>query len=404
MRELVICALLMWATSSTAAAQQSSWSTSRERPALWQIISVDRTGEPLWPYGAEDVAGDGLSAFQPDEAASDVRSVYADATADRLWLRAYLASGATPSALLSTFFFLDTDARTDTGGPAQGQAIDPSLSGDPTAGGYERVFGVRGDGSAIGAFSWDAAQRSWVALTARAGELRTEAGRARDPLLLGAPEHGYVQLDALHALASVSASCGARIFVRTRSAGATPRAFGDDDRTAVACRAQADVYGDPNVLRSASCRADNECPSSGRCRDGVCLWAYECTAASDCPSGQSCSNNQCVLTPGRACSAAAECGGLLCESGACVACSESGTRACGGGLACSPDGRCVDPGRFVPRDGEGIGEVQGGAFSCAAGPRASGGALGLMLLSASLLWLRRRKSQPGVVKQARWSR
>jgi hypothetical protein len=378
----------------TASARAQTWSLARSGPVLWQITSLDRSGEPGWPYGAEDIAGDGVAAFGADEAAADLRSAYADADGERLWLRAYVAATTGPTTSLVTFFFIDTDGRVDTGGPADGDALEPSLGDDPTRRGYERALGVRGDGTALGAWDWSVQQRVWLPLTLKPTDLRAEAGRARDPLAIGAAEHGYVQVDAQHTVSGLDASCGGTIFVRTRNLAAAPRAFGDDDRAAQ-CRLPADVYGDPVVLRDFTCRSDVECPASGRCRGGVCLFAYECTAATDCPVGTHCTVNRCVRVVDQGCTTSRDCNGLLCEGGACVACADVGQRACGAGLSCSPNGACIDPDSFEPgaAGNGGPGKVQGGAFSCST---RTGGYAPWSLVWTALalgLWWRRKDRQ-----------
>lgn len=382
--------------SLTGSAHAQTWSSTRTGPALWQISSLDRTGEPGWPYGAEDVAGDGLTVFDVDEAGADVRSVYADADAQRLWLRAYVAATNAPTVSLAAFFFIDTDGRSDTGGAADSDVLEPSLGDDPTQRGYERALGVRGDGMPLGAWEWNAQQKAWAPLNLKNADVRTEAGRARDPLSIGGVEHGYLQVDAQHAISGLNASCGGTIFVRTRNLAAAPRAFGDDDRAAL-CRAPADGYGDPVILRDFTCKADSECPASGRCRSGVCLFAYECTTATDCPTGTRCTVNRCVRAVDQTCTTGRDCNGLLCESGACVACNDVGARACGAGLVCSPNGTCVDPDSFEPGSAGngGPGKVQGGAFSCSALAGADArGSLTLFSLALCLLWRRRTRPRP----------
>lgn len=394
-----LLALAAAITSVPGSAHAQTWTESRTEPRLWQITSLDRTGEPGWPYGAEDVAGDGLAVFSPDEGATDVRSVYADADGERLWLRAYVAATDRPTASLSTYFFIDTDGRGDTGGPADGDVLEPSLGDDPTRRGYERALGVRGDGTSPLAWEWNAQQRAWVPLAIKPADVRAEAGRARDPLSIGVVEHGYVQVDTLHAISGLDASCGGTIFVRTRNLAAAPRAFGDDDRAAL-CRVPSDVYGDPVVLRDSTCRTDAECPANGRCRSGVCLFAYECSTARDCPPGSRCTVNRCERVETQPCSASRDCNGLVCEGGACVACSEVGARACGAGLVCSPNGACVDPDAFEPGSG-GPGKVQGGAFSCAAVPAASAhGSFAGLALALCLWWRRKTRPRPARSREA----
>lgn len=381
-RALWICALLVVIASlSQSTARAQTWSSGQMRPRLFQIVAIDRAGDADWPYQREDIAGDGLVTFANEEASADLRTVYADATLERLWLRAYVASPNAPGPMVRAFFFLDTDARAGTGGPARGDALDPKLGPDESGGGYERAFAVRGDGTLVGVWEWSALSRVWVPLAVGPNEVRAEAGRARDPLALGLVDRGYFQVDVAHAVSQLDASCGAQLFVRTRYEGA--RSFGDDVREESACRAPLDVYGDPVIVRSFACRADNECPLDGRCREGVCLFAYDCEGNGDCPSGHACTANRCVRTSDRTCTTSAECDGLVCDGGRCVACAELGARACGADLACSPNGSCVDPGAFVP---SGAGRVQGGAFHCAA--RGGSWSHALWLLGA--LWLTRR--------------
>jgi len=397
MRAILIALLLGAALASHAgSAHAQTWGSGRSGPVLWQITSVDQSGEPGWPYGAEDIAADGVSAFLADEASADVRTVYADADAERLWLRAYVAAGTAPLASVVAFFFIDTDGRNDTGGAADGDVLEPTLSDDPTRGGYERALAVRGDGKALGAWDWSAQQRVWLPLSPRPSGLRAEVGRARDPIVLGAVEHGYLQVDAEHAISGLNASCGGTIFVRTRNLAAAPRAFGDDDRAAL-CTVAADAYGDPVILRSYACRSDAECPSGGRCREGVCLFAYACATATDCPSGSRCSDNRCLRAVEQTCASGADCSGQACESGACVACTETGPRACSAGLSCSPNGTCVDPGAFEPGANWGPGKVQGGAFSCSASAQ-EGSPWSLSLAVLALFLLARRRLGPRLLR------
>ena len=138
MRFTAIVALLCGLIPAAGVAAQT-WSAERMRPPLWQINSVDASGEPSWPYGSEDIAGDGVGAYEDDEAGADLRSVYADADGERLWLRAYVSGETEPAPELVAFFFLDIDDRTDMGGDAAGPPLWPEWTADPSAGGYERV-------------------------------------------------------------------------------------------------------------------------------------------------------------------------------------------------------------------------------------------------------------------------
>lgn len=379
----LLLALLL--VSSPAYAQ--SWSAARARPALYQIIAIDRTGELAWPYGLEDVAGDGLAAQLEDEASVDLRTVYADANEERLFLRAYVVSTRAPTVRLNAFFFLDVDGDTRTGGRATGEPFVPQLGADPSEGGYERALAVRGDGTVLGAWGFDQATRAWSALDLTPDALRGEAGVARDPLQLGVLDHGYAQVSAAHALSGLNATCGGRIFVRLRHEEGM-RSLSDETRDEVACRAPLDAYGDPNVVRAFRCTSDAQCPNGGRCRDDVCLWAYDCGGDGDCRVGERCTQGRCVPGADVSCTSDAQCDGLVCEAGRCVACAEGGPESCAGGDACSPSGRCVDTRDFVPTGSD---RVQGGAFHCAAEPSA-GGLFALLPSLAALLWQRRRSA------------
>src|SRR5687767_8607530 len=96
MRATFVVATLLSLALPVGRVAAQSWSAPRGRPVLWQISSVDASGEQGWPYGREDVAGDGLDSFESDEAATDLRTVYADADADELWIRAYVAATGAP--------------------------------------------------------------------------------------------------------------------------------------------------------------------------------------------------------------------------------------------------------------------------------------------------------------------
>lgn len=344
-------------------ASAQTWTSIRGRPALFQVVAIDRTGEPGWPYGREDVADDGLDRLDADEAQTDLRSVYADVDAQRLWLRAYFVSGVAPTAAVTAVFFLDTDGRAATGGPPHGPLFEPLLGLDRSEGGYERALAVTGDGRLRAALLWDPLNSVWALVEPAPTVVRTESGRAIDPLGLGLPEHGYVQVDLTHEAAGIDASCAARILVRVRHE-AERRVFTDRTAEDFPCRRPADVYGDPDVVREFGCRVDAECPAGGRCREGVCLFAYECSRGEDCRTNERCVANRCVLNVDRACTTSSECDGLVCDSGRCTACIEGGAQSCSPGTYCSPNGSCVDPDDFEPSDGRG--RVQGGAFHCAA--------------------------------------
>jgi hypothetical protein len=389
--------LLVLANAHAAAAQ--SWSGSQQDPLLFQIVAVDRSGEAGFPHGREDVAGDGLAAFEDDEAGSDLRSVYADADASRLWLRAYLAATGTPAMTLRTFFFIDSDARDGTGGPAQGAELDQALADDPTPGGYERAIGVSGDGTISGVFEWSTELRRWTENTSfRPPDVRVEAGVGNDPLLFFSLQHGYVQLSLAHSLSGLSQSCGSTLFVRLLNELSPTRTLADDALEKFACRAEQDAYGDPVILQPPDgCGGDDQCPGESVCRDDVCLISYACANDAACPDDHRCDAGACVRVVSGSCDDAADCSGLVCEAGSCVACSESGARACASGRYCAPDGSCRDPDTVGEESGgeEGAsepGKVRGGAFSCAStSSRARVSAWLLALLAAPLLVRARRR-------------
>jgi hypothetical protein len=386
-------AVMIVLAAATASAQ--TWSSQRERPALWQIISVDATGEPGWPYGDEDIAKDGAATFLIDEARTDLRTTYADADANRLWLRSYVSADEMGPDLVA-FFFVDADLNTKSGGPALSDVVWPLFESDPSAGGYEYVVGVRGDGSLLGHYRWNASTRLFEAQAVKPNTIAAAAGRDQDPILIGRPSHGYVQVAIDHALSQLDQNCHARIYVRLWN-DVPSRAFGDDDLGPAACRPEENAYGDPLVLQPDRCTSDADCPAGGRCEGEVCLFTYSCD---DCRDGEVCEGSKCVREVVASCTDDADCDGLVCESGACVACTESGARACDSGRLCSPDGSCVTPEETTGDSGDqnsDDGGVRGGAFHCSAAPGpamlASLPSLGWLL---ALAWLparlaRRRK-------------
>ncbi len=389
---VVLLATLSAAVATRAQAQ--SWAGGREDPALFQVVAIDRTGESDFPYGREDVAGDGLGTFSAAEAGADLRTMYASAEPMQLWLRAYLAGNAAPRPSLRAFFFIDTDARASSGGPAQGTELDEQLPDDPTTGGYERAISLRGNGMVLGVFEWNASMRSWLEVTGvRAEDARGEAGLAADPLEIGAQQHGYLQVALAHSLSGLTQSCGGTLFVRVLDDGPAMRTFADDAPERFACQADTDDREVPVVLRPDGCDTDAQCPSDGVCRAGACLFTFACTDAADCPSGYECTQGRCVRTVSGSCQSAADCDGLVCADGSCVTCSASGERACASGLTCAPDGSCVDPGDLGGAGGGTAsppGKVRGGAFSCALGASGPRSSLALVLAVAAIALLRRR--------------
>jgi hypothetical protein len=402
----VVCCLLAAVMPQPAAAQ--TWSLLRVRPSLFEIIAVDPTSEARWPFGSEDVAGDGLSTPTNEEASVDIRSVYADARAGRLWLRAYVSAKTASSTTALTFFFIDSDQRLDTGGKAQGSELWPALSDDPSKGGYDLAIGMRADATLIGVFSWDATMKQWIARKNPEQVASAERKVARDPLRLIGDEHAYSQITLDLAEAKLDERCLANIFVRTQNDQPGKLAYGDVvDSFAMTCRPRLNAYGDPELLHSDRCTTDDTCPGGGRCRDGICLFGYECNDDAACQSDQRCTGGVCVHYVNQTCSSNADCSGSICQAGQCVACSESGARACSGDDVCAPDGRCLAPSAaYSGGDNHGSGalasgeRVQGGAFSCSL-TQAAGGFTCVWLILLPLAWrrtdrrLRRLRSERG---------
>jgi len=377
------------ATCALPVHAQSRWSPPYSSPSLWQIIAVDESGEPGWPYGSEDIAGDGLVSFEDDEAETDLRTVYADADADRLWIRAYFATERAPSDGVIVYFFIDSDDRDDTGGDAEADELWPELTADPTSGGYEHAIAARSDATVEGAWRWNAQAGRWDALMPPLTDGSVDIGAEHDPIQIGGPVYGFVQLAFAHDVTGLDSSCNGNIFVRTWHDSAPNRAFGDDDDGARTCRPTLDIFGDPDVLREPGCDQDDDCPVGGRCRERVCLFAYDCSGTGECLEGHRCTAGACVRVVDRSCDADSDCFGLVCRAGDCVACAENGAQACEDALLCSPNGQCVDPERGAPAGGNGgggggsgssgrggaggasggmtpPGKVRGGAFQCAA--------------------------------------
>jgi hypothetical protein len=399
-----VCAL---ALAQPAAAQ--TWSLSRQRPSLFEIIAVDPISEARWVFGSEDLAWDGQVTTRDSEAGVDLRSVYADARAGRLWLRAYVAAkSASSSTTAVTFFFIDADQQVNTGGPAQGQELWPALTKDPSRAGYELALGVHADGTLLGVFSWDAALQLWAAAKKPDQVATAERGMARDPLRLFGDDHAYAQVSVDLSDAKLDERCLANIFVRTWNDQTNKLAFGDwVNSFAMACHARLNGFGDPELLRSDRCSSDDTCPGGGRCRDGICVFGYECNGAAACQSDQRCTDGICVHFREESCTGSAQCDGLVCQSAECVACSESGARACSGDAVCAPDGRCLSPsaayngGNDSDSSATASGErVQGGAFSCSL-TQARGRITWVWLLLLPIAWrwtdrrLRRLRSERG---------
>ena len=401
-----VCSLSCVAAVAQPAAAQT-WSLGRSRPSLFEIIAVDPISEPNWPFGNEDLASDGQVSTTDAEASIDLRSVYADARAGRLWLRAYVSSRRTNASTTAfTAFFIDGDLDPNTGGPAE--ALSTTMSKDPSRAGYEVALAVKPDGKLLGIYHWDKKDKLWAERDNPEQVAVSERAVARDPLRLLGDERVYAQVNVALSELKLDERCLAQIFVRTWNEQPDELAYNDSVNSfAMACRARLNEFGDPELLRSDRCESDDTCPGGGRCREGICLFGYECNLQAACQSGQHCSNNVCVHVREQSCSSSEPCGGLVCEAARCEACEETGARACAGDAVCAPDGRCLspsaayggdDPDSIALATGE---RVQGGALTCSL-TQATGGAracLWLVLLPLAGRWsnrrLRRRRSKHG---------
>ena len=406
MRGCAVLWILLLALTLTSQAQAQTWSLGRQGPSLFEIIAVDATGEALWPYKQEDLAGDGAQTENPDEAAIDLRTAYADARAARLWLRAYVRASVAPTASSVAFFFIDTDANTKSGGTASGTQLWPAFGVDPTPGGYERAVGLRGDGTLLGLFFWDVQKKQWVKQPETPPLTATEAGIGRDPLRILGDDHGYFQASLDLSVAGLDAACSGTIFVRLWNDATGKRSFGDDaDMKAADCHASANRFGDPALLQSDVCTTDASCPAQGHCRSGVCVFSYACAADNECRSDERCTAGVCTRVVDKTCKQSADCDGLVCDAGRCVACSDTGARACATGWLCTPDGSCLavqaaSAGTGPSSAGSGAAgsggpRVRGGAFSCSAWrPRPTSGTAGIWLALIGLGLARRSRRSP----------
>ncbi len=388
---------------SPGLAVAQTWEGDRENPSLAEVVAIDTTGEDGWPFGREDVAGDGLDTFQQQEQSIDIRTAYAVAGSQQLWVRLYVSDDGPPGGSVVAFVFIDADEDSDTGGSAAGAGLDPGFDTDDSPGGYEYVIGIDGNGSIVEVWEWDAAQNEYTSVAGAAAQATAEVGTAPDPLGLGGSVHGYLQGNIDLDIVGLDSSCSANLYFRslhdTGNAGE-----GDLNVGEVGPCVAADSNGDriPDLLVSEDeCQSDADCPAGGVCVGGECVLAPPCRDDSDCDADETCEGGRCVLQGGDACETDANCGDLVCEGGECVPCTTAGVE-CGPGLVCAPNGRCIDDstappstsgdagaGGIVLAEGE---EIEGGAGNCATGHGRPGWlawATGMLVLTLS--WRRRRR-------------
>jgi outer membrane protein OmpA-like peptidoglycan-associated protein len=381
----------------------AAWADERTTPHLRDLVALDRTGEAGWLFGREDVAGDGLGTFGASEQAVDLRSVYAARDAQRLWLRAYVASEQTPPADLKVFIFIDRDDDRRTGGSAEAPEIDPAFTSDASRGGYDAVVGMQGGTALAGVWAWSEDDAEYALLAPAPLAAAAESGVDVDPLRVFADRHGYLQASLDAEALDITPSCEARLLVRS-SAG---NAGADVDVGALGPCVSADGDGNGVVdlieARDAEgCERDDQCPASGLCVSGRCLYPTSCRGDADCGDDEDCNaDGICRAQDGGSCSADEACaGGLVCADAAeCRACMND--NACAGESRCAASGRCVDEssrsgsgGSIALAPGQ---QVQGGAGICGLGtpsPQSPLSALAWLMGIGLMVLLRRR---PGVV-------
>lgn len=399
-------ALVILASPWSASAQ--TWAGNRQRPSLREIATVDRTGETGWLWGREDVAGDGLDQFSAEEQAIDVRSVYLRVDDSRLWWRTYVSATEVPSRDLTAYLFIDFDLNTATGRTAAATELEAAFVDDPTAGGYEYVVAVSGDGTPPSLWGLDAVASSFVPVNTNANELTGEIEVFRDPLRIGQDERGYVQASMALDLVSLTSRCDARFFVRTTN---KTQGLGEGDLDvgdAVRC-APEDTNSNrvPDIVEpTAECQTDAQCPNGGICWEGRCWVAPACIDDTDCPSTHNCIDGSCIVRSGTNCTTNSDCPSGLCVRGECVICNSDDD--CGPGRVCGPDARCVDEdaagmggagnsngnnagtGAVVLADGE---RIQGGACACRFGAGDKRWQYSVWLGLAAMLGVRRLRRQ-----------
>lgn len=324
------------------AAYGQTWANGRQRPSLLEIATVDKTGETSWLWGQEDVAQNGLDRFESDERAIDVRSVYLGLGANKLWLRTYVSAESAPQNNLTVYLFVDADSNSSSGRTAAAVEIEPAFTADPSAGGYEYVVSVRGDGSQSRLWTVDPISARFVESTATLNQIETSAGVFLDPLRIGSRDHGYVQVSIPESLVGISGQCQARFYVRATNQTQTLGAGDLDVGEAIACTpTDADADRVPDLVEPVQygCVRDDQCPADGVCWQGHCWLPPVCNDNSDCGANETCVDGTCVVATGDNCRGDAECASGVCENGRCVACTADS--ACATDQVCAPDGRCI---------------------------------------------------------------
>jgi hypothetical protein len=405
---LGLAALLASAASTAHAQAGNTWVDGRTVPILGELVAVDATGEPGWPYGAEDIEGDGLDSFRPPEQSLDIRTAYAATDASSFWTRVYVSNPNGVGGNIIVYVFIDSDEDAATGGGADATEIHQALTTDPSAGGYDYVIALRGNGSLDAVYEWR--QDAFVAVSPLPAEARGEAGSDLDPIDVST--RGYVQAVVPALAVGLTADCRARLFFRSINTSAATTASDINVGEASPCRpVDLDNDGIPDILVPPECGRDAECPGGGVCIDGRCVLATPCITDADCTTEEACADDgRCVARPGGSCASTADCGDLVCLSEQCMPCTTAGA-VCGAERTCAPDGRCVT-GTPAGAGGSGAGGstsggqaggpldlleegdlVQGGACTCRAVAPAGGRTTAVLpwaILLGAFVALRRR--------------
>lgn len=384
--------------ASIAGAQ--TWS-SGQGPALDELFAIDKTGESGWLYGEEDLAGDGLGSFKQQEMSIDIRTAYASTNTARFWFRVYVSDTQSPGGNVAAYVFIDSDLSAATGGKADASNVDPKFTSDSSPGGYEYIFGVRGNATVLGVWEWQKQQNQWAPKQTQPAQVAAESGVFLDPIRVNEDNHGYLQGAVDLAVVGLTQACQANLYVRTSNETAS-LGVGDLEVGQIGSCVPKDANnnGVPDPIENnAGCTSDAQCPNGGVCVNGDCVFAKPCSGDADCAATESCIDSRCVAKPtGTTCTDNTPCGDLVCVSGQCTACSVGSTE-CGSGRVCGPDGRCVTgtpggggtsgggDGGIALEPGE---EIQGGACACST-PSGRRSALAWLLLSLPLLSLRRRR-------------
>jgi hypothetical protein len=329
----------------TAAAFGATWSGGRTTPNLAEMFAIDATGEPGWLYGAEDLAGDGTT-FQQQEKNIDIRTAYAGPEAQALFLRTYVSDTATPGGNVNAYFFIDRDTSTATGTTAAVTVIDPKLTTDPTAGGWDYVVGIKGNSTVLGVWNWTGSQ--WLKASPDPAGIVVEISTDLDPIKINDATHGYLQVKVPLAAVGLTGACGARFYVRSTNDTAALGAGDLDVGLVGTCDpsdTDANQNGIPDPLEpQGACTSADQCPNDGICQDGTCIFAKPCVNNTDCNADEDCTaEGICRPRPTGTCNSNADCGDLVCENSKCDACTFGATQ-CGPGKLCAPTGHCITDG------------------------------------------------------------